>query len=83
MKTFVLLAHALLFSALLYHAAGESSTDHFAPGGVCSNPYPTFKLSEKNQPLQQAPRIMPDDSGVTKVQLSLNLAYYEGPSYIQ
>ena len=81
MKSFVLFADALLSSTLLYHVASESSTDHFGPGGVCSNPYPTFKLSEKYQPLQQAPRIMPDDSGVTKVQLSLNLAYYEGPSY--
>ena len=60
---------------------GASVDPLFGPGGVCSNPYATLYLADKHQPLMQPPRIMPDDEGVTKLQLSLDLAYYEGPSY--
>jgi hypothetical protein len=46
-----------------------------------TQPYPTFDLSGKDEPLVELKSILPDDDGVTRLQLSLNLAHYKGPSY--
>ena len=66
---------------LLVKAQNIDDNDHFGPNGVCNQPYPTFDLSGVYEPLEELKSILPDDDGVTRVQLSLNLAYYEGPSY--
>ena len=43
--------------------------------------YPTFDVSGKYEPLVELKSILPDDDGVTILQLSLNLAHYKGPGY--
>ena len=71
----------ILLSAYTVEAQNIDDDDHFGPNGVCNQPYPTFALSGVYEPLEELKSILPDDDGVTRVQLSLNLAYYEGPSY--
>ena len=71
----------LLAITVAASAIRAKSDDPFGPDGVCNNPYPTFDLSKSNQPLVEPLRIRPDENGTTKVQLSLNLAHYIGPSY--
>lgn len=74
---FILLA----YTAILAKAKDFDDDDHFGPSGICNQAYPTFDLSGVNQPLEELKSILPDDDGVTRVQLSLNLAHYKGPSY--
>lgn len=69
------------YTATLIKAQNFDDDNHFGPDGICNQPYPTFDLSGKYEPLVELKSILPDDDGVTRLQLSLNLAHYKGPSY--
>jgi FtsP/CotA-like multicopper oxidase with cupredoxin domain len=73
---------SLLLSQFLTTAAAAETNDYvFDPDNLCSTPYATLDLAKANQPLIVPPQETPDEDGVTRIRLALNLAYYNGPVY--